>query len=488
MFSAAPADGGYWVAGTNRIELEDVVGWRQTDSPAQAQNAYMPPPDGPHTTPRKRQMLRRIWGTLAKARANGAAPPPTAQRAGTMAHALLSERGEVSGARLAAELKTAYEALDAGGREAFFDITVHEFGPDPAALTAAMDAYRAEPTPTRLITLQQAVEPPRQELLRRFNMAPGGTATLVTMRRDLLRTLDAHPERRALDSDLVHLLRSWFNPGFLELRRIDWRTSALTLERIIQYEAVHEIRGWRDLRRRLEADRRCYAFFHRALPDEPIIFIEVALTRGMPGSVQPLLDPTSPVDAPGEATHAIFYSITNCQEGLRGVSFGNFLIKQVVEDLGRELPRLHTFATLSPVPGFAAWLAATPALPDGRRRSPAVEALLAAVRGDISTAPARLSEEVRPELMAWGAYYLLHARRGGAPHDAVARFHLANGARLERLNWKGDLSEPGLRRSLGLTVNYVYRLEDVERNHEAYATQHRVMSSPRFARLAPSRP
>jgi malonyl-CoA decarboxylase len=472
------------MAAMDRMGSDDGVGWKQPSSTAQAQNEEVPPRDAAPTPSRNRQVLRRIWGTLAKTRADGAAPS-AARRAAAMAHALLSERGEVSGARVAAELKAAYEALDPSAREAFFDIAVDEFGPDAAALAAAIDAYRADPTPARLIALQQAVEPPRQELLRRFNMAPGGTATLVGMRRDLLRSIDARPERRALDSDLVHLLRSWFNPGFLELRRIDWRTSALTLERIIQYEAVHEIRGWRDLRRRLEADRRCYAFFHRALPDEPIIFIEVALTRGMPGSVQPLLDPSSPVDVAGQATHAIFYSITNCQEGLRGVSFGNFLIKQVVEDLGRELPRLHTFATLSPMPGFAAWLAATPELPDGRRRGSAVEALLAVVRGDIGAAPARLTEELRPELMAWGAHYLLHARRGGAPHDAVARFHLANGARLERLNWKGDLSEPGLHRSLGLTVNYVYRLEDVERNHEAYATQHRVMSSPRFARLAP---
>jgi malonyl-CoA decarboxylase len=466
------------------VEFDVSWGWSHFQRAKPAQNDPMSRRSATASKPRKGQVLRRIWGTLAQTRPNIGAPS-AARRAGAMAHALISERGEVSGARLAAELKAAYESLDGNAREAFFDIAVDEFGPDAAALAAAMDAYRADPTPTRLSALQQAVEPPRQELLRRFNMAPGGTATLVAMRRDLLRSVDAHPERRALDSDLLHLLRSWFNPGFLELRRIDWRTSALTLERIIQYEAVHEIRGWRDLRRRLEADRRCYAFFHRALPDEPIIFIEVALTRGMPGSVQPLLDPASPVGDPGDATHAIFYSITNCQEGLRGVSFGNFLIKQVVEDLGRELPRLQTFATLSPLPGFAAWLAATPELPDGRRRSTAMAALIAAAGNEVSGATARLTEELRPELMAWGAHYLLHVKRAGAPLDPVARFHLANGARLERLNWKGDLSDAGLRRSLGLTVNYVYRLADVERNHEAFATQHRVMSAPRFARLAP---
>ena len=197
-------------------------------------------------------------------------------------------------------------------------------------------------------------------------MAPGGTAVLVEMRRELLNTLASHPERGGIDADLIHLFRSWFNRGFLVLQRIDWHTPAVILERLIQYEAVHEIQGWRDLRRRLEADRRCYAFFHPALPDEPLVFIEIALTRGMSATVQPLLDPESPIGDVAKANCAIFYSITNCQEGLRGVSFGNFLIKQVVDDLGRDLPRLKTFATLSPIPGFCEWLAQTE---HGRRHS-----------------------------------------------------------------------------------------------------------------------
>ena len=221
------------------------------------------------------------------------------------------------------------------------------------------------------------MEPPRQELFRRANMAPGGTAVLLDMRRELLKTLADHPARAGIDADLIHLFRSWFNRGFLVLQRIDWHTPAVILERLIQYEAVHEIQGWRDLRRRLEGDRRCYAFFHPVLPDEPLVFIEVALTRGMSAAVQPLLDPDSPIGDVSKANCAIFYSITNCQEGLKGVSFGNFLIKQVVDDLGREFPRLTTFATLSPIPGFCQWLRQKE---HAASRSRELDAVLAAVQ------------------------------------------------------------------------------------------------------------
>ena len=248
----------------------------------------------------------------------------------------------MSGARLAAEVLSAYQQLDDEQVEYFFDRLAEAFSVDPEAVRRTADAYRLDASPTTLIALQNAVEPPRQELFRRCNVAPGGTAVLVDMRRRLLRTLADHPRRAEIDADLTHLFRSWFNRGFLTLQRIDWQTSAVVLERLIQYEAVHQIQGWRDLRRRLEADRRCYAFFHPALPQEPLIFIEVALTRTVTAQVQPLLDPDSPVDDPAQATCAIFYSITNCQQGLRGVSFGNVLIKQVVEDLGKEFPRVKT--------------------------------------------------------------------------------------------------------------------------------------------------
>ena len=399
-------------------------------------------------------------------------------RALALCHALLSEQGEVSGRRVAAYALSAYQSLSPEGRELFFDSLMTDFAPDPKEVEAAADRYRANASAANLIRLQRAVEPPRQELFRRANMAPGGTAILLDMRRELLKTLPDHPERAAVDADLVHLFRSWFNRGFLVLQRIDWHTPAVILERLIQYEAVHEIQGWGDLHRRLEGDRRCYAFFHPVLPEEPLVFIEVALTRGMSAAVQPLLDPQSPIGDVSKANCAIFYSITNCQEGLKGVSFGNFLIKQVVDDLGRELPRLSTFATLSPIPGFCQWLRQKE---QAKVRSRTLDALLGAVRKARVPDLGTVSGSLRDEITGHCVEYLLRARRNGAPVDAVERFHLANGARLERLNWMGDPSKNGVRGSLGLMVNYVYRRADLERNHESYAKRGKIVAAPRFA-------
>jgi malonyl-CoA decarboxylase len=401
-----------------------------------------------------------------------------------MCHALLSERGEARGPRLASEALAVCQALEAPAIDALFDLMVDEFSPDPAEVKLAADDYHKDPSPANLMRLQAVVEPRRQELFRRFNMAPGGIAALVDMRRRLLLTIEGHPNRTVIDADLAHLFRSWFNRGFLVLKRIDWRTSAMVLERLIRYEAVHQIQGWGDLRRRLEADRRCYAFFHPALPDEPLIFIEVALTRGMSANVQPLLDPDSKVVDSAGASCAVFYSITNCQEGLRGVSFGDSLIKQVVEDLGREFPRLKTFATLSPIPGFREWLTSVTDLPHGDGRSTELAAWLTGNDGRNTFDDASISAPLRQELSRLCVNYLLHAKRGKAPLDPVARFHLANGARLERINWMGDTSETGMRRSYGLTVNYTYRLADVERNHEAYARHYKIVASHAFERLA----
>jgi malonyl-CoA decarboxylase len=404
-----------------------------------------------------------------------------------LCRALLSERGEVSGARLATEVLTAYQQLDSEQVECFLDRLVEAFSVDPEVVRQQADAYRLDASASNLIALQKAVEPPRQELFRRWNMAPGGTAALVDMRRRLLRTLADHPSRIEIDADLTHLFRSWFNRGFLTLQRIDWQTSAVVLERLIQYEAVHQIQGWRDLRRRLESDRRCYAFFHPALPQEPLIFIEAALTRTVTAHVQPLLDPDSPVDDTANATCAIFYSITNCQHGLRGVSFGNVLIKQVVEDLGKEFPRVRTFATLSPIPGFRAWLVERATTAPGSI-SRALASLVA--KGDAVTAAdiAAAPSSLRAEMMERCARYLISTDAGVGAQDPVARFHLANGARLERLNWMGDTSATGLQRSYGLTVNYVYRLADLERNHDAYANLYRVASSRAFQQLTRGQP
>lgn len=401
----------------------------------------------------------------------------------TLCRALIGERGEASGAALAREALAAYRALDESGRARFFDVLAGEFSPAPQDVDRAAAAYRLEPSAANLQWLQQAVEPARQELFRRINTAPGGTAALIEIRRHLLAGLDAHPEWQAIDADLLHLLRSWFNRGFLRLERIDWRTSAIVLEKLIRYESVHAIQGWPDLRRRLQADRRCYAFFHPQLPEEPLIFIEVALTREISTSVQPLLDIASPVGDPSQSNCAVFYSINNCQDGLRGISFGNFLIKQVAENLRRELPRVRKFATLSPIPGFRRWL-------DGERVRLANGAhgeerlaLLGALERP-GWPQSDTAGSVRELLLSLCAYYLLRAKRGPEPVDAVSRFHLGNGASLERINWLGDTSPVGMSRSAGMMVNYLYRLSHVERNHERFVKEHHIEASREIERLA----
>src|SRR3982075_3211678 len=286
--------------------------------------------------------------------------PAPADRVKQLAATLLSQRGEASGAQVARELHQMLRALDADDRRSFQRYLATEFQPDKAALRAAAERYLADGTAEAAATLAQAGDPPRQELLRRMNLAPGGTGALIAMRSEITPRLRGEPELKLLDADLRHLFASWFNRGFLELRRIDWRAPAAVLEKLIAYEAVHEIKGWDDLRRRLAPDRRCFAFFHPALPDEPLIFLEVALVEGLATAMPPLLSQ----DTDGEtaearaarADTAIFYSISNCQDGLRGVSFGNFLIKQVVEELQTDFPQLKRFSTLSPVPGFRRWL------------------------------------------------------------------------------------------------------------------------------------
>src|SRR5579862_7794431 len=300
-----------------------------------------------------RVLIDRIVGSFA-AKPRGVR---RADRLTALLRTLTSERGEATGAVLARRAVALYLGLDAAGRQHFFQKLARDFAPDRDAVLKAAFAYHANATPAHLASLQRVVEPARQEVFRRMNMAPGGTAVLVEMRRELLAAIKAHPELEAVDHDLTHLLGSWFNRGFLELRRIDWSTPAAILEKIIRYEAVHEIRDWEDLRRRVDPpDRRCYAFFHPALVDEPLIFVEVALTRDIPGAIAPILSDKREEIEPARATTAVFYSITNCQRGLNGVTFGHFLIKQVVEEVSRELPRIGTFVTLSPAPNFAEWL------------------------------------------------------------------------------------------------------------------------------------
>jgi len=403
-----------------------------------------------------------------------------------LADALLSSRGEASGVALASELLRAFESMDEGGKLSFLKMLVSDFGAELEMVDDAIADYREDRNSATALRLHTAAEPRRQEIIRRLNLAPGGTRALVAMRAFLLEKLERHPDLKPLDDDFHHLLSSWFNRGFLVMRRIDWNTPASILEKIIRYEAVHAIDDWADLRRRIDPpDRRCFGFFHPALVDEPLIFVEVALTRGMPDAIAPIIEREREPLSADEADTAVFYSISNCQVGLRGVSFGNFLIKQVVEDLRRDLPRLKTFVTLSPAPGFVRWLSAAAEKADGlneRERT-----LVGALSTGQWLSDDDRAEAARNSLMPLAAHYFLKAKSRGNPVDPVARFHLGNGARLERINWMGDVSDKGMRQGAGVMVNYLYALADIEQNHEAYAVRQQVVASNAVAKLLDAR-
>jgi malonyl-CoA decarboxylase len=397
--------------------------------------------------------------------------------------ALLSERGEASGIALARELVALYGRLDEAGREDFFTLLARDFGPDHDAIATAARAFVAGPSADGALALAEAAEPPRRELLRRINMLPEGTEFVIDLRADALDLVDGKPELRIVDADLKHVLTSWFSGGFLELRRITWETPAIILEKLIQYEAVHAIPGWEFLRRRLAEDRRCYAFFHPALPNEPVIFVQVALVRGLAGKVGPLLDPDAPVGDPAAADTAIFYSITNTLKGLRGISFGSFLLKHVVADLQQTLPNLTTFSTLSPIPGFRHWLETVGPKHDRPAIRAAAEALLPVLAGEGGLEAVGADKTLKASLLGLCARYLgAELRPNGRLIDPVARFHLGNGARLERLNWAGDTSPKGLEQGWGLLVNYLYDPAELERNHEAFVNAGRVATSRAVAR------
>jgi malonyl-CoA decarboxylase len=406
---------------------------------------------------------------------------------------VLTSRGEGAGVSLAKTTLDLYRELDRREQQRFFAALLAEFSPDPKRVLVAAQAYAAEASAANLAQLSAVAEPPRQELLRRLNRAPGGTAAILRMRERILELKRDHRELEAVDADFRHLLASWFNPGFLQIVRVDWRTPAYLLEQIIVHEAVHEIQGWNDLRRRLDADGRCYAFFHPALPDEPLIFVEVALMDRIAEAVPPLLDAQSASKDPSRANTAVFYSISNCQPGLRGVPLGNFLIKRVVDVLSQELPRLKVFCTLSPIPGFAAWLGPLLAAPEAARSEPLAQALKAVARSldgnpasiaaDAAGADARLAPLKEP-LTQLCATYLLQRGDGSEPaQDPVARFHLNNGARLERINWLADPSRKGLRESLGMMVNYLYVPSAIQANHQKFV-RGEIVASRRVRSLA----
>ncbi len=413
-----------------------------------------------------------------------------------MRDCLNNRGGEVSARAKAAALGQVYLALDATGRARFLDVLATDFDTDPEIVDKAIDRVRgAKDDATRQAAeaaLRDALEAPRMRLLRQFNDLPEGVKFLVDMRAELLDLMRGEPTLKGLEQDLKHILASWFDVGFLQLRRIAWEAApAALLEKLIVYEAVHAIEGWDDLKDRLDSDRRCFAYFHPRMPDEPLIFVEVALVNGIAGNIATLLDEAAPAQDPGSADTAIFYSISNTQKGLAGISFGNFLIKRVVATLSQEFPNLKTFSTLSPIPGFRKWLdseigagaaglilaAERKALKDaaGTGGKGALKTLLSAAHWWQDPA---MSDALREPLTRLCVRYLIEAKgRGKRARDPVAHFHLSNGATIERLNWLGDTSEKGIQQSAGMMVNYLYDLDEIEDNHEAYTSEGRVAVS-----------
>jgi malonyl-CoA decarboxylase len=410
--------------------------------------------------------------------------------------------GEVAARRRATALGATFLELGPVGQRRFFELLATEYGPVPAAvdttaaaLTAAGDD--AEARRRAESELRAALVPRREQLLRRFIGLEGGLPFLVDLREALLDVRGDDPALRALDGELRGLLDGWFDVALLRLERLTWESPAALLERLIEYEAVHAITSWDDLRGRMGPGRRCYAFCHPGMPHDPLIFVEVALTRGIATSLPPLLDHDRADRDRGEADAdtAVFYSISNAHRGLAGVSLGDFLIKRVVEQLSAELPGLATFVTLSPIPGFRAWLeeslsADRATLAPGERAhlcpadpEAAEQQLVATLATDSWSGDAERSRHLRPVLERLCAHYLLRVRRGGRAADPVAHFHLSNGARVERINWAANPGPVGLGRSFGLMVNYRYAVDHIEANHDRYVEHGDIPASGEVRRL-----
>lgn len=405
-------------------------------------------------------ILAELLSTVFERRQRtGQSAPSDGRPLQELADALVGSAGETSGLALAEEILNRFETEDDDGKIAFFRHLATAMNIAPEDVRATLSTYEKDPSKTSYRAFMAAAEPKRQELIRRLNRLPNATGMLVRMRADLLRLGRGEPELEALDMDFRHLFLSWFNRGFLVLRPINWESPAHILEKIIAYEAVHAIDSWDDLRRRLEpSDRRCFAFFHPSMPDEPLIFVEVALTNGVPGSVQMLLSEGRSAIPTSDADTATFYSISNCQAGLASISFGNSLIKQVASDLATEIPSLATFVTLSPIPGLTGWL---------------------------QSEGIAWEEADAEKLRGYAADYLLNAKRsGGQPLDPVARFHLGNGAIVHRVHADADTSDKGRAQSAGTMVNYLYDLGKIAQNHERFATTQEVVASAEVKSLA----
>ncbi|HEV8020490.1 MAG TPA: malonyl-CoA decarboxylase [Candidatus Lustribacter sp.] len=398
-----------------------------------------------------------------------------------MAACIEGHGGDVATRARITQIAKRYETLAGPARTKFFEVLA-SFDVDRAEVDGALAAVAsATETPERNYAerrLRHALVPSRVRLLRAFNSLPSGVKFLVEMRADLLEVVRTEPALEPLEADLKELLASWFDLGFLEMRRISWDAPASLLEKLGRYEAVHEVRGWSDLKNRLDADRRCFAFLHPAMPDEPLIFVEVALTTEMSGEMATLLDQRAPTTDPLQATYAIFYSISNCQRGLDGISFGNALIKRVVQELAHEFRHIRTFATLSPLPRFREWIE-TQGVADGATDVP----LKTMFANRAWSRDAAVAATLKAPLMQLAAHYLLEAKRGKRAFDPVAHFHLSNGARLERLNWLADTSARGMRESAGMMVNYLYRLDQIDDNQVAYTLDGRIAANPHVTAL-----
>ena len=393
-----------------------------------------------------------------------------------LAALVLETKGEASALVYADRFLKRYAETDAEERNGFFMLLAEEYDIDAGQIIRAAQKYGDDKDPKNFCSLMQAAEPPRQELFRRLNSVADGTVGLVRMREALLEEARNNPVLKLVDEDFRHMFRSWFNRGFLVMRTVDWTTPAHILEKIIAYEAVHEIPSWEELRRRLEPkDRRCFAFFHPSMPDEPLIFVEVALLQGMPSKIADVLDPERVAEDPENAKTAVFYSISNCQKGLKGISFGNFLIKQVANDLQKHFPQLEEFATLSPLPGFMRWLKQK----EDSGTEPWLGELFKRLSNNGWNLDPQLAEQLKPSVLGLCVRYLFQSERSdGSPNDPVARFHLENGASLERVNWLGDVSARGIGQGAGLMINYLYDLSRLEQNHELYAANKEVIASP----------
>ncbi len=403
----------------------------------------------------------------------------TAKSVNLLCQSLLTRRGEASGVALAKDIVDAYSEMDNDCKIQFLEMIASDFGPDNDSVAKAAQAYLNNPCYDSIKGLSKALKSSRVDLIEMLNFAPGGIEVIIQMRELVLQELKQSKKLLPLEVDLLPLLSAWFNRGFLEFRQITWNSPATVLEQVVNHEAVHEIKSWKDLQRRLGKDRNCFTFFHPALHQQPLIFVQVAYTKGIPRKIGPILAQENG-ELKTKADSAIFYSISNAQPGLKGISFGNFLIKQVVDHISKEMPEIKIFSTLSPIPRFVNWLQN-----DYLKRS---HTLFTEDEWKLLLKPdwyldEQIRSQLKDKLILSCAHYLTSEKKDNQPYDPVARFHLRNGAKIENINWEGDLSENGLHQSAGIMVNYKYTPSQIVTNHEAYINQGVIRYSSKIKKI-----